>query len=562
MMDVYLYQLENHSELQLSLSIQVDIHFWKQRGVPIRSVYAISSINRANQLRQSPRKISRLLEPITLPFSTINWRKIQSISDCLFSLFHGRVLLFSELQARLNRKGEDGKEDDLWKAIQLLYLQKRLQITPGVEWGRFARFAKCHRCSADFSHISWHNCASCGGQCATCNHCILLGRSRSCSPLFFFSTKRANRPVSVTVQISYTLTPWQQQAVQQMNQFLQSNQKQQKELLFWAVTGAGKTECMVPIIQSVLEQGKRVLWVTPRKDVVLELAPRLKKIFPSVQPAALYGGSSDLFRESPLVIATAHQVYRYIDYFDLGIVDEADAFPLNHNQWLQSGIRRALTKTAKQIFLTATPPVAWKHFVKEGKGSVVILPARYHGYPLPVPILKIERRLWKTITNMKPNPTLTSFIRCVLATEGQAILFVPRLKDVFQLFQWLKQIQWMNEKELAGVYSQDPERDSKIRQFRLGKIRFLISTTILERGVTVERCHVAIVGADHPIFDRATLIQMAGRVGRSATYQRGEVWLIAQEKTKAQLQTIKEIKKLNQIAKKEGISSKELYSLC
>lgn len=554
MMEVYLYQLENHSELQLSLSMQVDIHFWKQRGIPVRSVYVTSSINRANQLRQSPRKISRFLDPVTLSFSTINWRKIQMISDCLFSLFHGRVLLSSELQARFNQKG-----DDLWEAIQLLYLQKKVQIIPGVEWGRFARFAKCHRCSADFSQISWHNCATCGGKCATCNHCILLGRSRSCSPLFFFSSKRANRPESVAIQTPHTLTPWQQQTVRQMNQFLHSNQK---ELLFWAVTGAGKTECMVPIIQSVLEQGKRVLWVTPRKDVVLELAPRLKQIFPSVQPAALYGGSSDFLRESRLIIATAHQVYRYMDYFDLGIVDEADAFPLYHNRWLQSGIRRALTKTAKQIFLTATPPITWKHFGKEGKGSVVILPARYHGYPLPVPILKIERRLWKTIMKSLPNPTLTSFIRRVLVTEGQAILFVPRLKDVFQLYQWLKQIPWMNEKEFAGVYAQDPERDHKIRQFRLGKVRFLISTTILERGVTVQRCHVAIVGADHPIFDRATLIQMAGRVGRSASYQRGEVWLIAQEKTKAQLQAIKEIKKLNQIAKKEGISSKELYSLC
>lgn len=558
-MKIYLYQLGIEFKPKLSLSIMVDLHYWSKKRIPIRSIYETSSINQAIKLQKNPKKIPKVFDPIPHPSYHFDWRKIQLLATQLFTWFQRRIFLASELKAWLKGKGGDFSEREYWAAVQLLYLQKKVQIRQGVEWGRFALFAKCHRCSAGYSHISWRYCATCGGKCAMCNHCLLLGRSSSCSPLFLFSAspeKKKRR--SVILHLPHALTPWQRRSVQKINQFLCSKQK---ELLFWAVTGAGKTECMVSIIKTYLEQGQRVLWVTPRKDVVLELAPRLKRIFSTIQPIALYGGSPDRLKESSLVIATAHQAYRFVHYFDLGIVDEVDAFPLYQNRMLESGIKRALTQTAKRILLTATPPKAWKRLARNRKCSMVVLPIRYHGYPLPVPILKFERRLWRKIIHHQPSSTIEDFIQLVCATDGQAIFFVPRLQDLFLFYEWLKQTLSPHEYGMACVYAQDPERDKKIRQFREGHIRFLISTTILERGVTVKRCHVAVVGADHSIFDRATLIQIAGRVGRSASYQQGKVWFIAQEKTEAQLQSRKEIEKLNQSIKKAGFLSKELYYL-
>ncbi|MFK4997167.1 DEAD/DEAH box helicase family protein [Bacillus sp. N9] len=49
------------------------------------------------------------------------------------------------------------------------------------------------------------------------------------------------------------------------------------ELTVWAVCGSGKTEVLFAGIERALQLGKRIVIATPRTDVVLELAPRLKK---------------------------------------------------------------------------------------------------------------------------------------------------------------------------------------------------------------------------------------------------------------------------------------------
>ena len=80
----------------------------------------------------------------------------------------------------------------------------------------------------------------------------------------------------------------------------------------------------------------------------------------------------------------------------------------------------------------------------------------------------------------------------------------------------------------------------------------LITTTVLERGITLPRCHVLVVGADHPVFDAPTLVQIAGRVGRSADYRSGEVWFVSAERTEGQLQAVREIRWMNRMARRRG----------
>lgn len=45
-------------------------------------------------------------------------------------------------------------------------------------------------------------------------------------------------------------------------------------------------------IEEALQKEKECI-ATPRTDVVLELVPRLQEVFPSINVAALYGGSVD-----------------------------------------------------------------------------------------------------------------------------------------------------------------------------------------------------------------------------------------------------------------------------
>ena len=83
---------------------------------------------------------------------------------------------------------------------------------------------------------------------------------------------------------------------------------------------------LFPGITYALQLGMRLCIATPRSDVVRELFPRLKRAFQSVSIQALYGESRDKSGTAQLIIATTHQLLRYIHTFDVVIVDEVDVF--------------------------------------------------------------------------------------------------------------------------------------------------------------------------------------------------------------------------------------------
>ena len=75
---------------------------------------------------------------------------------------------------------------------------------------------------------------------------------------------------------------------------------------------------------------------------------------------------------------------------------------------------------------------------------------------------------------------------------------------------------------------------------------YLVTTSVLERGVTVKNLQVLVYHADEEeIYDAATLIQIAGRVGRKKNFEEGNVLFFGERKTKAIKEAIKEIEKTN-----------------
>ncbi|MDG3045198.1 hypothetical protein OE903_19940 [Bacillus sp. B6(2022)] len=42
----------------------------------------------------------------------------------------------------------------------------------------------------------------------------------------------------------------------------------------------------------------------------------------------------------------------------------------------------------------------------------------------------------------------------------------------------------------------------------------MVTTTILERGVTIQDVQVGVLGAESPIFTESALVQISGRAGR------------------------------------------------
>ena len=74
--------------------------------------------------------------------------------------------------------------------------------------------------------------------------------------------------------------------------------------------------------------------------------------------------------------------------------------------------------------------------------------------------------------------------------------------------------------DLPRVHAEHPDRKELVMQLREKKIPGLLTTTILERGITIENVHVAVVGAEQPIFTSSALIQISGRVGTISAVSR------------------------------------------
>ena len=81
----------------------------------------------------------------------------------------------------------------------------------------------------------------------------------------------------------------------------------------------------------------------------------------------------------------------------------------------------------------------------------------------------------------------------------------------------------LTDKKFTTVHAADPKRLEKVQHMREGKYEFLITTSILERGVTFPEIDVFVLGADDQVFSSSALVQIAGRAGRSASRPTGKV---------------------------------------
>lgn len=309
------------------------------------------------------------------------------------------------------------------------------------------------------------------------------------------------------------------------------------------------------MLASVLERGGKALVATPRRDVVLELAPRMAKAFPERPLSVLFGGSEQRWREARLVLATTHQLLRFYRAFDLVIIDELDAFPYHNDPMLAYAAEQCCAPDGHFIYLSATPPRRLLRDTAAGRCGLAKVPARFHGYPLPVPRRFPFPGLMDCVKRGRLPAALLTELRQSVERGAQIFLFISRIKHINPLVHLLRKDMLdvlPDASAIDGTSSQDSERASKVLDFRAGRVRLLATTTILERGVTVPRSDVFILDADSGLFDEASLVQMAGRAGRSKDDPAGKVVFFSAASTRSQHRAIRQIKSMNRVARKKG----------
>ncbi|GGF91589.1 DEAD/DEAH box helicase [Paenibacillus abyssi] len=525
----------------------------------------------------------------------------------------GRALLHSEAHALLAAAGASRPGGASWNAVlQLAALLGRLRLRSAIavvaeprRWGVLAqalgrprRRCRCKRCGSGEARMRRTPCAACGRMCAYCEACIGMGRARECSLLLLGGAAaplRRSSPLPQETRLRrWGLSPAQLEAAGQALACIEApspmttsskqpsspltttqspfpyspqllspsitrspyswskhpSKQTQRVFMLWAVTGAGKTEMIFPLIESVLLRGGRALVATPRRDVVLELDPRIRKAFPGAGVVTLYGGSEQRWEQGEITLATTHQLLRFEGSFELVIIDELDAFPFHGDPVLHYAADKVCALHGAKVLLTATPPAELRRDARRGRLPYARVPVRYHGHPLPVPVILRIPAIKEVLHNAKLPAKLVKVVLQSVERGAQLFLFVQRIRHVDPLVRLLRTLH--TGIIIEGTSSQDPQRGDKVQRFRRREIRLLVTTTILERGVTVPRSDVFILDADEKLFDDASLIQMAGRAGRSADDPHGKVYFCSPSRSRSQASAIRQIMMMNRTADKKG----------
>ena len=109
----------------------------------------------------------------------------------------------------------------------------------------------------------------------------------------------------------------------------------------------------------------------------------------------------------------------------------------------------------------------------------------------------------------------------------KTFVFAPTISKCEILAKFLK----IFVKNGTFVHSKCKERTEIIKDFKEGRYDYLVTTAVLERGVTFKNLQVIIYDADSDIYNSQTLIQISGRVGRKIDAPEGEVVFLVNKTT-------------------------------
>lgn len=355
-----------------------------------------------------------------------------------------------------------------------------------------------------------------------------------CRKCLMFQGEKADNsyiPKSCKVNMKFKLSKKQEE----ISLGLIENFKNGKNALLHAVTGAGKTELSYGVIEYALSLKKHVGFALPRVDIVIDLLPRFKQDFKDAKVIGVYGGNHEKL-EGDIIILTTHQLYRYEGYFDLIILDEIDAFPFKNNLELNYFFRKALI--GNYVLMSATATEKEYSIVENDNGKVFLLMERYHHYPLPVPVFIKESSF--------PKIQILNKLLFYFKKNKPVFIFAPTINTAKNLGLFLH-LFFKNGRYFS---SESPDRKKIISDFKKGFLKYLVTTSILERGVTVKDLQVIVYLGHYDIYDQATLVQIAGRVGRKINAEKGEVIIYGKRETREIKNAIKFIEDCN---KKAGL---------
>jgi primosomal protein N' (replication factor Y) len=205
--------------------------------------------------------------------------------------------------------------------------------------------------------------------------------------------------------------------------------------LLYGVTGSGKTEVYLQAISHALELGKNALVLVPEIALTPQLTGRFQARFDS-GIAILHSGLSDGERYDEwrrirrglahIVIGARSAIFAPLDKIGIIIVDEEHEASFKQSDGLRYNARdlalvRGRMEQAAVVLGSATPSVTTIHAAEQGRLTLLELPERVEGRPMPTVELVAMKGIKGTIS-----PSLSHSLAETYEQGRQAIVFLNR----------------------------------------------------------------------------------------------------------------------------------------
>lgn len=319
-----------------------------------------------------------------------------------------------------------------------------------------------------------------------------------------------------------------------------------RDVLACAQTGSGKTGgFLLPLLHRLLAnptRATRALVLTPTRELAAQVHADLVDLakFTSLRAAPVFGGvgmgpQETAFRQKvDVIIATPGRLLdhlgqpgKYVDFSTLEVLvlDEAD-------RMLDMGFLPAIKQVLRQIptkrqtlFFSATLPAP----IVELSKQMLQDPARLNVERVAKPAAKIEQAVWPVKEALKPDLFLALLRANVI---GNVICFTRTKHRSNRLAEILTKAGVPNAR-IHGNRSQ-AQRTEALAHFKDGKIRVLVATDIVARGIDVEALeHVVNFDVPHVPED---YIHRVGRTARAEAT--GEAFTLVSPEEEADLRQI------------------------
>ncbi len=306
-------------------------------------------------------------------------------------------------------------------------------------------------------------------------------------------------------QLPFTLTKDQRRAIWEIVQDLQSEYVM-KRILSGDV-GTGKTAVFLVPAVCAYDAGKTVAIIAPGRLLVRQLADELRSYFPDIPVAEVVGG--DQLPDNGIVIGTTAVTLAAEASgrtFDFVVTDEQHKFSVAQRKTLLGENSNLLESTATAIPRTVA-------LVAMGGMDVSALKE-----------CPVNKTIKSRIISKKKQAGLFAFIQEQIKAGGQVAVIYPLVESKkteatveAALERFAKffggRVGIIHGRQKADV------KDETIRKMKEGEIDLLISSTVIEVGITLPSLKVmVVVNPEH--FGASQLHQLRGRLARHG----GEGW--------------------------------------